>query len=744
MIQYKTVPAGYSSATILPTMDFETYSEAGYDWDEGGQRWVRLRGAAKRGIHAVGTVAYAAHPSTEVIMLWFDLKDGAGRQYWAPGMPNPVHLFDHFARGGLMEATNSAFELNIWNRVCVRRYGWPPLAVESLRDVAAKARAWGLPGSLEGIGEVLNIADKKDSEGDRLIKKFSVPRNPTKNNPATRILMSDDLEDATRFIAYGERDVLAESQASELIPDLPPEELDFWLMDQRSNWRGMAVDVETIDAGATILEAALDRYNAELVTLTGGVVQRASEVEKLIGWLGAHGVHTNSLAQENVEELLARDDLPPVGRRALELRQLIASASVKKLFALQRQVVDGRARNMFIYHRARTGRDGGADIQPQNLPKAGPMVRQCGDMNCQRWYGEHLSACPYCHAGSEFSTTHRWGHEAVSDAVEAIRSGSLDYVEYMFGDALLTLSGCIRGMFVAAPGHDLICSDYSSIEAVVTAMLAGEQWRIDAFHRGDDIYLRSASMITGTPFEQYTREHPDRDNLGKPAELGLGFGGWVGAWYQFDNSGRFSEEEIKRFILRWRAASPAVVELWGGQVRGKPWAPTRRELYGLEGAAISAIQNPGQCFRYRMIAYQVHQDVLYAQLPSGRLLAYHRPRLSPSTRWPDQLGITFEGFNTNPKNGPMGWHRMHTYGGRLTENVVQATARDIMRDAAVRIEAAGYPIVLRVHDELVAEVPKGFGSVEEFEQLMGIRPAWAADWPVRAAGGWRGYRYRKD
>lgn len=741
-----TRPAGPSTSTELPTFDFETYSEAGHVWDPEAKKWRAPPGAVRKGLFAVGTAAYAAHPSTEVIMVWYDLLNGQGRRRWEPGTPPPSDLLDHVARGGLLEAHNSFFELNIWNRVCVRRYGWPPIRLEQLRCSAAKSQAWGLPGSLEAIGDVLNIADKKHTDGRRLIQKFSVPRNPSKARPETRTFLADDPADADRFREYGEGDVIAEHQISALVPDLPPEELDFWLATQRCNWRGVQVDIETVNAGARILGDALNKYGAEMRSLTGGVVEQSSQLERLKGWLGGHGVVIRSFDEKagEVAAALADPKTPAAARRALEIRQLTGSASVKKLYALQRHTVDGRAHGMFVYHRARTGRDGGADIQPQNLPKAGPTVRHCQDMSCRRWYGEHLPACPYCMAGAEFSEVKSWRWEAVEDAVAAIRTGSLEYVEHIFGDALLTLSGCIRGMFVAAPGHDLICSDYSSIEAVVTACLAGEQWRIDAFNRGDDIYLRSAANITGAPYESYSRESPERNAIGKPAELGLGFGGWIGAWRQFDTSDRYSDAEVKKLIIAWRDASPAVVELWGGQCRGKPWAPTRWELFGLEGAAIAAVQNPGQCFRYRMIAYQMHGDALYCRLPSGRLLTYHRPRLSASTRWDGHLSLSFEGFNSNPLQGAMGWVRMDTYGGKLAENAIQATARDFLRDAVLRLEAQGYPHVLRVHDEIVCEVPEGRGSVEEMERLMGVRPAWAADWPIRAAGGWRAKRYRKD
>lgn len=759
------IQVGTGVSTALPDMDFEAYSEAGLVWNEADQKWGRPPGATKGGIAAVGAAAYASHPSTQVLSLAYDLKDSVGPRLWLPWMPPPADLFAHIARGGLLEAWYCSFEWWIWTKVCRDRMGWPDLPFWQLRDAPAKARAFSYPGKLENAGKVSGAAVLKDKDGDRLIKKFCVPRKPTKGNPSTRILPEDDPVDFDKFTSgYNLTDIAAESAVSALCPDLIPDEQTFELCTRASNVRGVGVDIETARAGVAILEQALERYNAELCGITGGTVSKASEVQKLIGWLGAQGVHTSSLDADALDSLMAEADRwPPVARRALEIRQLVGSASVKKLYAIARQAVGDRLHDLFIYHGARTGRDTGADVQPQNLPKAGPALYWCENDGCGRPYGQHRDTCPHCGASSAFARSAGWSWEAVDHAITVIRSGSLDEVERVFGDALLTLSGCIRGLFVAAEGKDLICSDYSSIEAVVTAMLAGERWRVEAFRRKEDIYLVSAGRITGRTLEEYSTykaetgaHHPDRQKIGKPAELGLGFGGWVNAWYQFDKSGTFAEEEVKRNIVAWRNASPAIVELWGGQVRGKPWAPDRAELYGLEGAAIAAVQNPGTCYSYRGVSYGVRDDVLFCRLPSGRSLVYHRPRLVPSTRWEGQLSLSYEGWNSNPKMGPIGWIRIETYGGRLTENVVQAVARDFMRDAGIRLERAGYPIVLRVHDELAAEVPESAGSIEEFERIMAELPAWALEWgkqwspdgdptwPVRASGGWRGKRYRKD
>ena len=742
------IPAGCGFSTVLPDFDFETYSEAGCIWN--GTSWVAPVGATKKGIAAVGAVVYSEHPSTEVLSLSYDLKDSLGPRLWIPGMAPPVELFQFIQARGLLEAWNCIFEYWIWKNVCTARMGWPVLPHWQLRDAMAKSRAFTYPGALDNAAQVSGAAVQKIADGTRLINLFCVPRKPTAKNPAVRIRPEEQLDDAQKLYDYNIGDIRAEAAVSALCPDLTPAELEVWLCTQQSNVRGMALDMPTIRAGVQILDQALVKYNTELNTLTGGVVGKASEVSKLLGWIGGRGVHSSSLDSDAIDTLLERKDIPEDVRRALEIRQLVGAASVKKLYAMQRMASRaGRAHDLIVYHAARTGRDGGQDIQAQNLAKAGPKLYWCS--YCGKPFGRSFSHCPHCHTPSFESKESSWSWEAVDHAVESIRTGSLDEVERVFGDALLTLSGCIRGLFIASPGTDLLCSDYSSIEAVVTAVLAGEQWRIEAFQRKEDIYLVSCGRITGISLEEYVAHkkstgahHPHRQKIGKPAELGLGFGGWINAWRQFDKSDTFTDEQVKENIVAWRTASPAIVEFWGGQVRGMPWRPERKELYGLEGTAIAAVLNPGTCYAYREITFGMKDDVLYCRLPSGRLLTYHRPRLSPSTRWDDQLELSFEGWNSNPKMGPYGWIRMQTYGGRLTENVVQATARDIMAYSVPKLERAGYPVVLRIHDEIVTEVPEGFGSIDELEKIMGDVPDWAKGWPVRAAGGWRGKRYRKD
>ena len=736
--------AGLGVSTVLPDLDFETYSEAGYVWT--GEKWIGPPRApqGKKGLKVVGAARYAEHPSTEVLSLAYDLKDGRGKRHWKPGDALPLDLFDHIAAGGLLEAWNVGFERHIWEKVCVPRLGWAAVPRGQWRCAMAKARAFALPPSLDMAGTVLSTGARKDAAGARLLKRFSMPRNPTKNDLRLRIDPATD-PDGPALYAYNLADIAAEAEISSRTPDLTTDELEWWQIDQEINSRGVQMDMDGVQNCIAVVEQAFERYNGELLALTAGAVGAASEIQKMLGWLGAQGVHLDSLQEETVEEVL-KHPLPVAARRALEIRALIGSASVKKLFAMDNTVcANGRICDLYAYHGARTGRVTGSAVQPTNLPGYGPTVCLC---DCGRHYAAARSLCPWC--GLTGGVPKPWSWRAARDALEVIACRSLEMVEYMFGDALTTIAGCLRALFVSAPGHDLICSDYSAIEAVVLAELAGEAWRQDVFRTHGKIYEASAANASGTPLEaildhkRVTGEHhPLRKTIGKVRELAGGFGGGLNAWKNFGADEFMSDEEIQRDVWKWREESPTIVEFWGGQSRGRGWN-RRPELFGVEGAFIAAVRNPGQTYEFRGHTFLMRGDVLYLGLLSGRHLTYHRPRLGKGKWRADEAEISYEGYNTNPKNGPVGWIRMTTFGGRLTENIVQATARDLKRDGLVRQWRAGYRAVMHTYDENCAEVPEGWGSVEEFEALMTAGSSWAPGWPVRAAGGWRGKRYRKD
>lgn len=752
--------------TVYPSLDFETYSEAGFVWDGQAYKWGAIPNASqgRKGLKVVGAAAYAEHPTTEVLTLSYDLLDGAGMRRWQPGSEPPVALFKYLRGGGLLGGWNTAFEHHIWNKTCVTKYSWPPLPQRQLRCTAARARAYGLPGKLDAATKVMGWA-QKDAEGQRLIKKFCIPRTPTKGDPRLRITPAGDPEDGEKLYFYCDQDVRAESEAASHLPELEGEELEFWLADQAINYRGVQIDVEGVHNLIEIVEQLHLRYNEELRELASGwadskgrKLEQASQLQRMIGWLHSLGVHTDSLDEEHLTALLAGSDLCPVSRRALELRQALGSAAVKKVFAMRNIVAkDGRLHDLFNYHAARTGRATGEGPQPTNLPNSGPEVRKCG--SCSAYFAAGRVSCPGCGQARGPGKPLEWCPEAAEFVLELAKARSMFLLQLFFGDAMSVVSGCLRALFTSAPGHDLIGSDYSSIEAVVLAELAGEEWRKDVFSTHGKIYEMSAAKISGIPFDEFMEHagytqaqratpgwweqkpgkegshHPLRKTIGKVAELASGYQGWLGSWKAFGADEFMTEEEMKNAILAWRAASPAIVELWGGQERN--WKP---EYYGVEGMFVQAILYPGTLFKYRSIEFVTKGDAVSVRLPSGRELTYHRPRLGKGRRG---YSISFEGWNTNPKNGPMGWIRIETWGGRLVENITQATARDILRHAIVNLEAAGYGVVLHVYDEVIVEVPEGRGSVEDVERIMMILPDWAASWVIRAAGGWRGKRYRK-
>ena len=743
------IPVATGHATRLADMDFETYSEVGMYCDPESMKWKQIK-KNKSGIALVGAWCYSEHPTTEVASLAYDLKDGVGARLWVPGLPPPQDLFDHIAKGLLVEAFYSFFEYCIWTNICVKRMGWPPLPLEQLRDAAAKARAWGLPGALDKCGAVLGANVQKDKVGKSIMLKLCKPRNPTKKDKRKRYTRAEDPELFLAQDLYNIDDIRAEESISIMIPDLTPREEKVWLMDQRMNVKGVHVNKEGVEDCIAVFEQAQTRYNQELQALTGGAVMEASKVADTVRWCAGRGVNIKDMREETVTEYL-KMQLPGDLRRVLEIRQVLGLASVKKLYSMRHtSASDNRVHGIFAYHKAGTGRWASTDLQLQNFTSGGPEVCSC--KQCSAFYWKGLQCCPSC-GGFAFEPR-EWGIEGAEAALADISTRSLDYVEQRWGNAVLAISGCLRALITAGPGNELLCSDYNAIEARGLAWLAGEQWRLDVFRDHGKIYEMSASKITGVTFaemmaykEQTGQHHPDRKK-GKTAELALGYQGWIGAMVAFGADAFMNEVEMRDLIIKWREDSPAIVEFWGGQYRhrGKPWEFIHYEYYGVEGAAIQAVLNPGQCYSAGRISFGVKDDVLYMQLPSGRLIPHHRPRLTPVTKFEiDLLNLSYEGVNGNPKRGPQGkWMRMDTYGGSLVESAVQGMCRDWHAFAMLDLEEAGYTPAFHVHDEPIAEVPRGFGSIEAMESIMMKAQDWAPDCPIKASGGWRGQRYRKD
>ena len=536
-------------------------------------------------------------------------------------------------------------------------------------------------------------------------------------------------EDFERFYAYNRKDIVAEMAASVRVPDMSPREHRIWLMHMRCNLRGMYVAMPDVVNCIEVMEQAFEKYTARLREITGDRVQTASEVQEMRAWLSdTHGIRLYDLDDETVTETLKLPGLPNGAREVLRIRQLLAFGSVKKLYAFLHQTGhDGRLRDQYVFYGAHTGLWNGRGVQPANL-----------------------------YSGSFHKP------EQVEAALRVISYRSLELVEQAFApmDALEVIACCLRSLIVARPGTRLMGSDFSAIQAVVLAALAGEEWRLEVFRTHGKIYEMSAAKLSGIPFEEICNyvdpatgkkaKHPMRQTHGKVGELASGFGGWVGAWKRFGaDEFMASDEEIKQAILRWRAESPMVVEMWGGQRRGYGRSAVK-DLYGLEGAAVSAVMDPGQCYRYRQVSYQMHEDALYCMGPSGTFMVYHTPRLSPAqprgnyVPAPWEQRLTYMGWDSQA-----GWSETDLYGGVLMQNIDSHESREIQAEKLVRLEDTGvYMPALHTHDEDTCEVENGRGSLEEYRDLCRILPDWARTpdgkpWPIRVPDVWEGPRYGK-
>lgn len=735
---YNLLPTHHGYSTVLADMDFETYSEAGYVIDP-HTRKVSALVPKYPGIQGVGAPVYAKHPSTEVLCLAYDLKDGKGPRLWKPGDPPPHDLFEFFAEGNIASAWNSIFEYLIWENVCVPKMGWPAIEPWQIFDIAVKARYFGLPSSLANAGDVLDIANKKlKKEGDQVLRRFSIPRTPTKKDPRSRIYPAGDPLEQTLY-NYNQMDIKAEEEINNLLPDLEPFEYEVWRQHTNCNLRGVHVDAVGVEDCISIVEQATARHTCELYAITAGAVSSHDELKNMGNWLQLHGVDIPNLQAETVSEWINRLPDGSPQQRVLIIRSKLASAAVKKLYAIRARKDDNnRLLDLFrMYGADRTGRWSALGVQPHNLANNGPKVIFC-ENGCGHYYGAHNEKCPWCGAASFLNPDPvKWSINAVENTLEVISWRDLDTVELFFGDALDVVTGCIRGLITAADGNDIICSDYKSIEAVTMAEMAGETWRQEVFRTHGRIYEMTASMLSGIPLEEILNykknhgvHHPLRE-MGKTAELSGQYASWIGGWKVFGADQFFPDDEaLKQAILLWRSKSPRFVDYWKA----------------MEQCFTQAVLNPQGRYSYNGVHFGMMENKLFIGLPSGRKLIYHEPEAVPYVdEWGrDKHRLSYMQWNTDPKQGQQNaWIRVGTWRGKITENTIQAIARDALAYLMVQLEKHGYPVVLHVHDQPGSEVPKGFGSIEEFESISRLLPAWCAGWPIKLVDGWRGKRFRK-
>lgn len=603
---------------------------------------------------------------------------GAEPQLWLPGDPVPDWAFD-----APLRAWNAPFERAIWAGVLVPRYGFPPADLERWTCTAAEARAMGLPASLDKAAKALRLPVEKDDAGHRLMMRMAKPRK-TIDGLHT---WWDDVERRNRLYAYCRQDVRVEQAVAGHVRRLSASERQVWLLDQRINDRGVGFDRELAEAASAMAKRVDEQQGAVLRELTGGTVVSTTDDSGMRRFLGVA-----SVAKAEVEAQLGRYAEGSTEHTVLSLWQDVRKSSVAKFSSmLECACSDDRIRGTLLYHGAGTGRFAGRLIQPQNFPSRDVIE-----------------------------------HPVVEELIPLIKAGKDEAVELIGGPRMHVLSSALRATLVAAPGHTFYSADYSNIEGRVIAWLAGEEWRLRAFREfdagtGPDLYVLSYSRAFNVPLASVTKA---QRQIGKVMELALGFEGGRGALQTMATSYGVEIEDARADELKvaWRAASPAIVAWWRA----------------LRDAALEAMKTGrGEA---RGVVYRREGEWLSVELPSGRKLWYARPAVQIGyTPWgAEQEEVWVWGVDSYTKQ----WRKYSLYGGLQAENIVQAVARDIMCGGMLRLERAGYPVVLTVHDEIVSETPKGFGSMEEFLGLMTRLPKWAAGLPV-AASGWTGRRYRK-
>lgn len=631
-----------------------------------------------------GVYRYVEAPDFEILLFTYAFDDEEVQMVdMACGEQLPKEVLSAIDDPDIIKAAwNAQFE-----RTCISHLLGRVLSPDSWRCSMVHAASLSLPLSLKEAARVLKTGEQKDRAGENLIKYFSVPCKPTKaNGGRNRNLPRHDPAGWKKFKEYCVQDVRTERDIRKRLEafPMPDAEWDYYHMDQRINDRGVMIDTELVHQAIACDLMLSDEMTRRAYELTG--LENPNSVSQLKTWLEEKGIPIDSLGKKDVAAMIKELDKNGCDQEALDMLKLrlqMAKSSVKKYQAAERYVnADGRARGLFQFYGAnRTGRFSGRGIQLQNLPQ------------------NHIST--------------------LEEPRQLIKAGCFEGVELLYGNTPDVLSQLIRTMLIPKPGCEFIISDFSAIEARVLAWEAGEQWRLDAFQSGKDIYCESASQMFHVPVVKHGINGELRQK-GKVAELACGYGGSTGALISMGALDMgLKESELPDLIDDWRGANPKIVQYW----------------WDVEKAAMDTFKTKEE-HRIGKLAFRYYSGTLWMVLPSGRKLAYLKPKLQPNRF--GHMSLTFEGVGANNK-----WSRQETYSGKLVENATQAIARDILTEAMFRLEKSGFEIVGHVHDEVIIEAPAGRYTVDEVCAKMAENPPWCPDIPLAAAG-YRGDYYFKD
>ncbi|MBB6622057.1 DNA polymerase [Clostridium gasigenes] len=639
-------------------------------------------------IKTSGAYRYVEAPDFEILLFAYAFYDEEVKIIDLTEEPIPDEIIEALTDDTV---TKCAFNAN-FERTAIAKYLNIEMSPSQWDCTMIKALTIGLPGSLDMVGKALKLGEDKQKmkEGKALIQYFCKPCKPTKANGfSTRNMPGNDPvlganEKWELFKTYCKQDVEAEREIRNKLSRFitTEKEKKLWQLDQKINDRGVGSDLLIIEQSIKCNEIFSERLKEEAIEVTGlSNPNSPAQLKKWIGERVGHGV--TQLTKESIPGLLAEAKDPGV-KRILELRQLMAKTSIKKYETMKRsRGEDGRIRGLLQFYGAnRTGRWAGRLVQVQNLPQ------------------NHLSD--------------------LDDARNCVREGRFDDIEFLYDSIPDTLSQLIRTAFVPREGNRFIVADFSAIEARVIAWMANEQWRLDVFATHGKIYEASASQMFKVPLESI-KKGSDLRGKGKIAELALGYGGSTGALASMDKSKSIPEDELPDLVKSWREANPNITKFW----------------WDCDKAAKKAIREKTTVNMKYGLKFIYGPGVLFIELPSGRRLAYIRPKIATGKFGKDV--VTYEGMEQTSKQ----WTTLETYGPKLVENIIQAIARDCLGEAMIKVDEANYPIVMHVHDEIIMDVPTGFGSLEAVNNIFGEPIAWAPGLNLKAEGYECNY-YMKD
>ena len=633
-------------------------------------------------LKSCGVYKYVEAPDFTILLFAYSVDRGPVTCCdFAQGETLPENVVEALRDPGVVKtAFNAAFE-----RVCISHYfGWPLMDPAQWRCTMVRAARMGLPLSLGQCGEVLRLADGKMKEGAALIRYFSVP------NRGKRHLPADAPDRWEVFKQYCIRDVEVEQAILAKVRrlEIPAFDEELYTVDQRINDRGVMIDAQ-MAANAARFD---DDYKAELLKEAQQIsgMENPNSPAQIKQYIHqATGLPIQSLNKKDLDDIEKQLKYWPKPRRVLEIRREMGKTSNKKYPAMLQCVCqDGRIHGLLQFcGAARTGRWAGRLVQIQNLPQ------------------NHLQDLDY--------------------ARQLVKAGDLADFELNYSNPTQVLSELIRTAFIAKPGCTFHVCDFSAIEARVIAWIAGENWVLDVFRKGGDIYCATASQMFGVPVEKHGANAELRQK-GKIAVLALGYGGGIGALENMGGSKMgLTEREEKEIIQKWRDANPRIVKFWAT----------------VEAAAMKALKTGESTTIHRGIEVAKRWGMLTITLPSGRIVCYPRARIGTEygDSWRgDHEIIEYEGLNQTTKK----WEAIRTYGGKLTENIVQSVARDILGIVILRAEAAGLKIVFHIHDEIVVEAEPG-QTLEDVTAIFSQPIDWCKDLPLKGAGYTTPY-YLKD